>query len=244
MDEKEFYENLKEELKKIIYRHNIGNDEINVIFVRPLTPEQVIGKPKRKDFPLLKGKEFMIEAVFKNSKGQAFTDSPSDFKGTTLDLLKLSLSSNSERAVFIASFNAIMRYFNYVSGTVHCKNEEPDICSDRLLNYITERFGKPKIAFIGLQPAMVGKLSRFFEMKVVDLDLDNIGKEKFGLKILGPEKTEEVISWGDIIATGSTAVNGSIVKFIREKPVIYYGVTGAAVCALFGFSRFCPYSKN
>jgi uncharacterized protein (DUF4213/DUF364 family) len=243
MEEKKFYEELKVKFKEIINKHGIADDKVSVIFTRPLTPREAIGTPKRRDFPILKGKEVMIEAMFRQSKGQAFTDRPSNFEGTVLDLLELPLSNNSERAIFIASLNAIMRHFGHITNTVHCKNGEPEICAERLLKYIKERFHNPKIAFIGFQPAMISKLSQSFQIEVVDLDKDNIGKEKFGVNISGSEKTEEVISWGDvIIATSSTAANGSIVRFIGKKPVVFFGVTGASVCALFGLTRFCPCS--
>lgn len=245
MDNAEFYEQLKEKLKEIISRNHIENEQLDVVFVKPISAEQAIGNPSRNDFPILKGREVMIEASFKGSKGQAFTDSPLNFKGTTSDLLKLTLCNNSEKAIFIASLNAIMRHFGYISGTIHCKNEEPELCADRLVAYMKDKFGKAKIAFIGFQPSMISKLSKSFEMKVIDLDLDNIGKEKFGVKILGPEETEEVVSWADIIiATGSTASNGTMERFLREKKVIFYGVTGAGACSILGVERFCPFSKD
>jgi len=244
MEKEKFYGTLKAKFKEIADKHDIADDRISVISVRPLTPYEAIGRPERSSFPILRGKEVIIEAVFRGSTGQAFTDSPSDFKGTVSDLLKLTLSNNSERAIFIASLNAIMRHFGYIANTVHCKDNEPEICSERLIEYVKERFGNPKIAFIGYQPAMINKLSQSFELKVVDLDQDNIGKEKFGLKICGPEKTPEVVLWGDIIiATSSTAANGTMVDFIRKKPVIFYGVTGASVCVILGLTRFCPCSR-
>ncbi|MGB9855952.1 MAG: Rossmann-like domain-containing protein [Caldisericum exile] len=244
MDGVNFYEELKIKFKEIVKKHNIENDKLSVIFARPLLPKEAIGEPMRKDFPLLKGKEFMIEATFRQSKGQAFTDSPSNFEGTVFDLLEMSLLNNSERAIFIASLNAIMRHFGYIANTVHCKNDKPEICAERLSKHIEANFVNPKIAFIGYQPAMVSRLSQLFEIKVIDLDQDNIGKEKSGVKILGPEKTDKALALSDlIIATGSTSVNGSIVKFIGKKPVIFFGVTGASVCALFGLKRFCPCSR-
>jgi uncharacterized protein (DUF4213/DUF364 family) len=243
MEKEEFYGTLRAKVREIVDKHNIADDRISVISARPLTPYEAIGRPERRDFPLLKGKEVMIEAVFRGSIGQAFTDSPSDFKGTVSDLLELPLSNNSERAIFIASLNAIMRHFGYITNTVHCKDGEPEICAERLLKYIKERFHNPKIAFIGFQPAMISKLSQSFQIEVVDLDKDNIGKEKFGLKIFGPEKTPEVVLWGDVvIATSSTAANRTMVDFIGKKPVIFYGVTGASVCAFLGLTRFCPCS--
>ena len=107
-----------------------------------------------------------------------------------------------------------------------------------------ERFGTPRIAFIGYQPAMIERLSETFSLRVVDLDKDNIGASRFGLVIEGPEKTEDVLSWGDVIlATGSTCVNGTIDTFLDNKPVVFYGVTIAGMAALRGYPRYCPCSE-
>ncbi|MDD5010313.1 MAG: DUF364 domain-containing protein, partial [Syntrophorhabdaceae bacterium] len=58
-----------------------------------------------------------------------------------------------------------------------------------------------------------------------------------------PEATEEVLAWGDIIlATGSTCVNGTITKFLGNRPVIFYGVSVAGVAKACGFDRYCPYA--
>lgn len=184
----------------------------------------------------------MIEATFRGSKGHAFTDMPGKFEGNIRDVIALPLATNFERAIFIASLNAVMRELGLISGTVHCKDKEPAQCARELVDYVKERFGNPRISFVGFQPAMIERLSGQFEMRVLDLDDDNIGQKKFGLTIEGPEKTEEVLEWGDIIlATGSTSVNATINHFLGRKPVIFFGVTAAAVTKICGFERFCRY---
>lgn len=237
-----YYDALKAELAEMA--GPMLGDAIRVVSARPLSPEEAIGKPDRTDFPILKGKEVMVEAVFRESRAHAFTDMPGDFKGSLQDLLNLDLRDNLERALFIAGFNAVMRHFGRASNTVHCKDKDPKTCAEQLPAFIEENFGKPKIAFIGCQPAMIDKLSETFSLRVVDLDEDNIGAHRFGLVIEGPEKTEDVLSWGDIIvATGSTCVNGTIVSFLGRKPVVFYGVTVAGPAALHGYRRYCPCSK-
>jgi len=237
----EFYNDLKTKFFKMVEGHNIIDETITVISARTLSSKEAIGKPDRNDFPLLKGKEVMIEATFRECRGQAYTDMPGDFKGSIKDILDLPLSDNFQRAVFIASLNAVMRYFGYISNTTHCKDKEPTICSDKLIDHIKNLYGKPKISFVGYQPAMINKLSHFFPIRVVDLDKDNIGKEKFGLIIEGSEKTDEILSWGEIIlATGSTSVNDTIKTFLSKKPVIFYGVTVAGIATLYGYQRYCP----
>jgi len=235
------YKDAKEYLhKKIIGRYDINDETIEVISAKTLSPEEVIGRPERQDFPLLKGKEVMVEAVFRGAKGQAFTDIPGGFRGSVRDLMDLPLTNNLQRAVFIAGLNALMRHFGHVSNTVHCRHREPETCASGLPGYIRRFYGEPKITFIGFQPAMLDRLSRSFELRVIDLDVDNIGKKKFGLLIDGPEKTEEALSWCDIIlATGSTCVNATISRFLTEKPVIFYGVSIAGMAKIHGYQRYC-----
>ncbi len=89
---------------------------------------------------------------------------------------------------------------------------------------------------------MVEALSQKFELKVTDLDRDNIGTEKFGVMVHGPENTEKHLEWCDIaLVTGTTAVNGTMEQFIISKPVIFYGVTISGVASLLGLVQFCAY---
>lgn len=215
---------------------------MSIVSARALSAKEAIGEPDRDDYPLLKGKEVMMKAQFRGSKGQAFTDMPGTFEGSIRDVIALPLSDNFQRAVFIASLNAIMCESGHISGTVHCRDKEPAQCAREFVEHVRERFGNPRISFVGFQPAMIERFSEQFEMRVLDLDEDNIGKTKFGLTIEGPNNTEEVLGWGDIIlATGSTCVNGTIEKYLGEKPVIFFGVSEAAVTKICGFERFCRY---
>ncbi|MBN2350264.1 MAG: hypothetical protein JXJ22_15600 [Bacteroidales bacterium] len=238
----DYYNKLKKELKDIL-KHK-ETETIKVVSAKPLSPEEAIGTPDRTDFPIQKGKEVMIEADFRGSKGQAFTDMPGNFTGTVQDFLNMKLDNNFSRSIFIAGFNAVMRHFERTTGTIHCKDKEPKACAEQITTFIREKFGKVKIAFIGFQPAMIEQLSKSFEMRIVDLDKDNIGKQKFGLTIEAQEKTSEVLEWGDIIlATGSTCVNGTITDFLNKKPVVFYGISAAGVAAAYGYERFCPCGK-
>lgn len=223
---------------------HLMDEAIEVVSARPLSAEEVIGRPDRDDFPLQKGKEVMIEASFRGARGQAFTDMPGNFHGSLKDLIALDFRNNFERAVFVAGFNAVMRHFGRVSHTVHCRDSEPKSCAEQLPDFVRTRFGNPKIAFIGYQPAMIQALSKAFSLRVIDLDADNIGSKRFGIAIEGPEKTEEALQWGDVIlATGSTCVNTTITSFLKKKPVVFYGVTIAGPAELYGYARYCPCSE-
>lgn len=236
----DFYKDIKERFFNLIKEKNLMSSRVEVISARTLTPQEVIGRPERDDFPLLKGKEVMIQADFKGSLGQAFTDMPGNYSGSLQEILAIPLDNNFEKAVFIATLNAVLRYLNYISKTVHCKDKEPAECAAHLVDYIKERFGDPRIAFIGMQPAMIEALAAYFKIRVTDLDKDNIGKRKGGVLIESVLKTKEILSWADIIlATGTTAANNTLPSLLIEKPIIFYGVTIAGVAYLKGYEQYC-----
>jgi len=236
----DFYNDIKERFFSLTKERDLMSSKVEVVSARTLTPQEVIGKPERDDFPLLKGKEVMIQVDFKGSLGQAFTDMPGNYSGTLKEIFDMSLNSNFERAVFISTLNAVLRYLNYISKTVHCKDKEPGECAAHLIDYIKERFGNPNIAFIGMQPAMVESLAAQFEIRVVDLDPDNVGQKRCGVLIEDVFHTKEILSWADlIVATGTTVVNDTLTPLLVEKPIIFYGVTIAGVAYLKGYEQYC-----
>ncbi|HBY57183.1 MAG TPA: hypothetical protein DEG96_04905 [Candidatus Atribacteria bacterium] len=236
----DFYEEIKERFFNLIKEKDLISSRVEVVSARTLTPQEVIGKPERDDFPLLKGKEVMLQADFKGSLGQAFTDMPGNYSGSLREILTMPLDNNFKRAVFIATLNAVLRYLNYISKTVHCKDKEPRECATHLVDYIKEQFGNPRIAFIGMQPAMVEVLAAQFEIRVVDLDPDNVGQKKCGVLIEDAAHTKEILSWADVIlATGTSVVNNTLTSLLIEKPIIFYGVTIAGIAYLKGFEQYC-----
>jgi hypothetical protein len=233
----------KEYLKEVGYCHRIFEDRVS-IKARPLSPEEAIGNPEDKDYPLVKGKERMIQAEFKGFLGQAFTDMYGNYEGTLSEILSMDITNHFRRAIFTSTLNAVMRCVANLKGTIHCKDQDPPRCSQELIKYIYDRFGMVKIAMVGFQPRMVEALSKRFEVKVTDLDADNVGKEKFGIKIEGPDKTSENLQWTDLaLVTGTTFVNNTYSEFLLKKPVIFYGVTVAGLAALASLERFCPYGR-
>ena len=239
---KNFYDDIRERFFNLIKEKNLMSQEVEVVSARPLTPQEVIGKPERDDFPLLKGKEVMIQADFKGSLGQSFTDMPGNYSGTLKEILEISfLDNNFKRAVFVATLNAVLRYLNYISKTVHCRDKEPGECAAHLVDYIKERFGNPSIAFIGMQPAMVEVLATHFEIRLTDLVPNNVGQQKWGVLIEDVAHTKEILSWADlIIATGTTAVNNNTLpSLLIKKPIIFYGVTIAGIAYLMGYEQYC-----
>ncbi len=153
------YNNIKKEFIKIINEHGLESEEV-VIHAIPLSPEEAIGNPEDKDYPLVTGVERMMQAELKGSRGHAFTDMYGDFSGRLSDIMEMDLTNNFRRAIFISSLNAVMRHLGLIDKSVHCKDDEPPRCSHELTKYIERNYGRPKIAMVGFQPRMVEALAR------------------------------------------------------------------------------------
>lgn len=245
---KSIIEEVKENFRTIINENNFGNEPVEVT-IGTLTAKQAIGSPSRQDYPLLEGREVMIEAKFKGSYGQAFTDRPNEFKGSLNDVLDMALDSSDSRAVFDASLNAVMAYIGMVTGVRHCHDEEPEKCAIEMAQYLLEKYGRVKVGMIGYQPAILENLVTALgadNIHCTDLNPKNIGTDKFGAEIWdGRTDTEKLIIWCDVVlATSSTIVNATYddIKTLAdtyEKKLIIFGVTGAGISALLGLERLC-----
>jgi len=214
------------------------------IKAQPLSPLEAIGRPQEGDYPLLKGKERLMEATFGGAKGQAYTDLWGDYEGTLQGVLDLPLSDNFQRAVFVATLNAVLAALGRVEGTVHCRDEGPRRCAEELERHVRASYGEPRIALIGLQPRMAEVLSRSFPLRIVDLDPDNLGKDFGGAKVEGPEGEEDALRECDLaLVTGTVLTNGTIDGILPHlSKVLFYGVTVAGASHLMGWPRFCPCS--
>lgn len=228
----------------LIKKHNLLKENIKVK-MSPLKPSEVIGYPKRDDYPLLQGKEVMIEADFKGYKGQAFTDEPFDFEGKLYQIVNLKFQNNRERAILIATLNAVLRYLGNINDTVHCKNEEPEECAKLLTEKIFNEFGNVKITLVGLQPSFAHELIKKFgisKINILDLNPQNIGKNFEGVVVQDSKINGiNLIKNSDLtIATGSTIVNDTIDTIIENSNnIIFYGVTISGASKLLNLKRLC-----
>lgn len=245
MTKKELYKELKEKFQKVLDKHEIGDEEV-CIQCRSLSPEEAIGITERKDFPIITGKDVMIQAQFKNSFGQAFTDAPSTYSGTLSDILKGDLENDSHaRGLFIATMNAVMKELGYCCGTVHCRTEGPEKCAQDMLAYLNKNYGEVQhIALIGYQPSLLERLSKSkYHVRVFDLNANNIGQERYGVVVEdgGMTNGKMLKNWADLIlCTGSTLCNGTIVDYMDlDTKVLFFGITLAGAAPLLGFDRVC-----
>lgn len=224
-------------------REGIMDGRVKVT-AKTLSTEEAIGNPEGDDFPLQTGRERLMEAEFMGARGQAFTDRFGDFSGRLGDIAAMPLENNFRRAVFVATLNAVMRGLGRADRTIHCKDEGPTACASGLPQHIREMYGDVKIVQIGFQPAIVQALGREFQLRVLDMDEDNIGQVKRGTRVEGPEATAEALEWADLLAvTGTVLVNSTIDQFLSSKPVFFYGTTIAGAAGIMGWERFCAESS-
>lgn len=238
------FERLQRNLASMARKNHLADKPLS-ISARPLKPGEAIGNPEATDYPLMKGKESLMEATFLGARGQAFTDMYGNWNGTISDLLEMNLENNFRRAVFVSSLNAVMRYLGLAQKTVHCRDDEPVRCGEECLRALAEEKRGARVALVGLQPRMLERLASQFEVTALDMDSDNIGKLFSGVRVLGPEMTQQLVQEADVLlVTGTTLVNATIQHFLNNKAAtIFYGVTIAGAAELLGMRRFCPFGR-
>ena len=240
-----FYCTLKQRFKQTLAAHQIGNESVQVV-CRALSPEQAIGSTKRRDFPILAGKDIMIQAEFRGCLGQAFTEAPLEFQGGLADVLAMDLVGDPHaRGLYIAVLNAVMSSLGKCCSTVHCRTEEPELCARDMLAWLREHYPeRRKLALVGYQPALLETLAGSeYQVRVLDLNPANIGAVRYGVLVEdGTKDYEQVVKhYADLVlCTGSTICNGSIVDFLDlDTEVLFYGTSISGSAALMGLKRVC-----
>jgi hypothetical protein len=251
--EKSILERTRSRFREIVEQHHLLGATVSVL-AKPLTPEEAIGTPGRRDFPIVVGKERVIESSVLGSKGHAFTDSPREFAGTLEDVLALQLTSNQNRAIYVATFNAVLGYLGLVTGTVHCRDEDPEHCAAAMAQLLLDRHGRVEVGLIGFNPAIAERLVDTFgaeHVRISDLNGGNIGERRCGVEIWdGRDRTEDLIDSSDVVVfTGTSLVNDTFDRIwhhvqARGKHYLVYGVTAAGVSELVGIERVCPRGRN
>ncbi len=237
------FDNFIEKVKLLARKSGIMNKNLEVE-VGKLTPEEAIGSPLRDDFPLLKGKEFLIEAKIESVRGQAFTAYPAPFKGTIEEALNLP-DTPFATSIKVAVANAVLRYLGYVDKTIHCKDETPSKCARELIHFLKSK-GYSTVSLVGLQPAFASELlSAFGKNRVLIFDLDegNIKKGFEGCEVFGPDKYNLLSTSDVVLATGSTVTNKTLWEISKHinGDFYLYGVTARAYAFIAGIPEFCKF---
>lgn len=251
MTAESFYDNLKKRFCDILAQCGSDNgcavqdEQVNIV-CRALTPEEAIGQTKRKDFPIITGKDVMIQAEFRGVFGQAFTDAPTSFSGTISEVLDMDIAGNPyARSLFIAVLNAVMASFGKCTGTVHCRTDGPENCAKDMKAYLAANYPEStRIALIGYQPALLDMLAHSkYKVRVLDLNPANIGQERYGVMVEdGSSSCESIIHDGAdlILCTGSTICNGTIVDYLDlDTEVLFFGTSISGAASLMGLKRIC-----
>lgn len=228
---------LQTELEKLAKEKGWLDEELKVNCAA-LSTEEAIGTPEEQDYPIQRGKETMLQAEFRGFKGQAFSREVVTKRNYTLkDVLTLPLETDWQRAVLIASANAVFATAKMIDRTIHCKNQEPVECAG-FLNEITQG---EKVALFGHQPRFLEKLNALGEVRCIDIDPDLIGTTSDGITIEPAEHTSDAIAWADrLLVTGSATVNDTFDIFLNTgKPLHVFGTTGAAMSQILNLNRYC-----
>ena len=223
------YDRLKASLAELIEKRNLAGRNLQVR-CRVLDSVEAIGSPNDQDYPILRGREHMVEAVFEGCRGQAFADEFENLDGPIERLLEMNVDTTARRAIFIAGLNAVFRWCQLCEKTVHCRDEEPRDCAGHIHDVIPKG---EKILLAGLQPRFLEVLAADNPVRAVDLDPRNVGEQRYGVEIEPAEATADAIAWCDrILATGSTIVNGV------HRHVSRHGQAGGVLrCHYFGCGR-------
>jgi hypothetical protein len=245
---KSVLEEAREKLQAIITVNLLAEEPVKVA-IGTLSAKQAIGSPTRQDYALLEGREVMIEAQFKGSYGQAFTDRPQDFTGQLKDVVGLDFNNNGNRAVFVATLNAVIANLGMATAVRHCRDEEPEECAPEIAHYILTKYGKVRVGMVGYQPAILDNLVKTFgadNVRCTDLNPRNIGAAKSGAEIWdGRTETGRLVDWSDLLLVTSSTITNDTFDSIRAettvqgKQLIVFGVTGAGVSTLLGIERLC-----
>lgn len=246
-----FFQDARQILTALLQEH--GKSELLSVAVssRSLTPEEAIGNPDRKDFPLLRGKEVLIQAEIDGWAGQAFTGDPLPYEGPVKDVLELDPDRPGHQALLIATLNALARKMGKTDRTIHCVNNEPEECAALVCSYLQEKYGLCRVGIIGYQPALLEACSRAFgpdRVFITDLNPANIGQTKYGVVVWdGATDTDKLIGSADVLLiTGTILANGTylpILNSIGDKPYYFYGTTCAAIASINQIPRLCFKSR-
>lgn len=218
---------------------------------RALSAEEAIGHPERQDFPLIRGKEVLLQAEIEGCTGQAFTGEPLPFAGTIDTLLQTLGDRPGHQALAVAVLNALARKLGIASNTIHCVNNEPEECGVYISEYLFNHHGACNVGIIGYQPALLEHCKNRFgaeHVHITDLNPDIIGKLRYGVEVWdGLKDTPRLIEASDVLLiTGTILANGTcndVIPQIGDKPYYFFGTTCAAIAAVTGANRLCPMSK-
>ena len=113
----------------------------------------------------------------------------------------------------------------------------------KMMKYFKENHYDENILIVGYQPSIISNLTANMKnVRVLDLNPDNIGYEKCGAIIEDGERAMKgAVEWADVIlCTGSTVCNGTLVDYLDTgKKTYFFGTTLAGTAKLLDLDRLC-----
>lgn len=205
-------------------------------------PEQTL-VPQEERLSRVRKPEYRVTAVFRDVKGEAYTETPASFSGTLEEALSLQPGERGLDARMVASVNAVMHYLGFAPGIWPEDAQSRMQHADRLCSHITEHYGKDHIVLIGYDGYLVKRfMEEGLDFWTLDRDPEHITKDRFHHVIVnsGRYNREAAFAWGRIlIVTGSTLCNGTIVQYLNSgKELLFYGVTIGGAAALLDLPWF------
>jgi hypothetical protein len=212
------------------------------------------GPGRAGDGGVRRGREQLIEAALASAPpmtGQAWTDHPSDWTGTLGGVFSMPLRKAGQRAIVVATLNALAGRLGLVAHNLRCRHGRPLDCGRELVRQLRTRFeGAARALVVGYQPGVVEALVESLgtgNVRVLDHDAELVGRTLHGVRIEngGADFTADV-RWCDLmLVTGSSVVNGTLDDLLRHsqdasKPLVFFGNTIAAVAAIADLERLCP----
>lgn len=242
-------EKTRDKFLQILQEKNISREER--LSAEPLGVKEALGDPAPyKDFALQRGVEKLVEVSYGKERGQAFTSFPLRWQGRLGEVLELNLESDRNRALLVATMNAVGRHLSLVDRTIHCKNDGPKKCGG-VMAVELQKIIRPNqlLGIVGYQPALLENLAAAFQpenIRVVDLNPDNIGRISYGVPIWdGMEDIDRLAEECTLfLVTGSALVNNTLdgvleIIHCQKKRAILFGTTIAFTASVLGFDWFC-----
>ena len=188
--------------------------------------------------------EHKVQAVFRGTKGQAFTETPREFTGTLREIVERPFDGKCIDSVLIASINAVMGHFGLCRGLCHCGRDMHEACGIRYKGYVANIHKTVNVVIVGYQAFLMRSIGSLDgHLWTMDRNYDNITKYRNGSVITnsGRENRDSAKKWADlIIITGSSLCNGTIVQWLDAgDKLLFYGVTIAGVAKLLDLKRLC-----
>lgn len=243
--------NARESLE-LLLKQNEALKTLNItVNSRALKSEEAIGHPERDDFPLLRGKEVLLQAEVEGGVGQAFTADPIAYHGPIKNLLTIEDDRPGTHALMVASLNALFKKLGKADHTIHCIDQEPEACAEHISKTVLEKHGLCNVGIIGYQPAILDYCVQVFgpaRVNITDLNADVIGKVRYGVKVMdGLTDTRTLINFADVLlVTGTILANGTyqdVLAGVGDKPYYFFGTTCAALAQVNHMNRMCPFSR-